>query len=131
MALYSYLCPTCEGETISFTFAKLGVTIPESCDTCGNMGITRAVTSINTSLSMPEHFNASLGKFVSNHGQFADGLKHKSDEMSARMGVDISYSEVDINDKKALGVSQDVDMAASIKAETNPITRQNLDRVLS
>jgi hypothetical protein len=131
VALYSFLCPTCDAETISFTFAKIGVTIPESCDGCGNIGIVRSVSNINIALSMPDHFNASLGKYVSNHGQFKDGLKAKSEEMSARMGTDINYSEVDISDKKALGVSQDVDMADSIKAETNPIKRQNLDRVLS
>jgi hypothetical protein len=56
---------------------------------------------------MPEHFNASVGHYVSNSREFADQLKIKSEEASLRTGMDHNFQPVDVTEAKALGVTDE------------------------
>lgn len=85
----------------------LGVRLYIPCDRCLHPYVVRAICRLNTTLSMPEHFNTSTGKYVTNRQSFDDQLKRKSDEMSARTGFESNYVQVDPSDKKALGVTDD------------------------
>jgi hypothetical protein len=56
---------------------------------------------------MPEHFNNATGQYVTNERAFGDQLKLKSEEMSARTGMEHNYQPIDITDMKALGVTDE------------------------
>lgn len=59
---------------------------------------------------MPEHFNHSVGEWVSNRRQFYDALKRKSDEQSIRRGQTIDYQPLDpsdMSDPSAHGVTDE------------------------
>lgn len=102
--MYSYLCDRCGHENISSTRLPIGGKLFQPCDNCGHPHQTRAICRLNTTLSLPEHFNTSTGKYVTNRRDFADQLKYKSDEMSDRTGMDHNYVPVDPHDAKAVGV---------------------------
>lgn len=105
--MYSYLCPNCDAEQIHSTMLPLGVGLDEPCDVCDHPYVVRAICRLNFTLSLPEHFNNSTGKYVSNRRDFSDQLKRKSDEMSERTGMHHNYVPVDPTDKKAVGVTDD------------------------
>jgi hypothetical protein len=67
----------------------------------------RRYTKPAIKLSMPEHFNDSVGEYVSNERQFNDALKHKSDSMAERLGMNVNYQPIDWSDRKALGVTDE------------------------
>lgn len=127
--MYSYLCAKCNEENIHLTFKPIGGILDEYCDWCGQGPLIRAVCRINTALSMPEHFNVSTGKYVTNKQAFASQLSEQSDSMSERLGMDVNYKEVDGSDKKSLGVTTDGIEEAQSK-QTNPIKRQHVERVM-
>lgn len=54
-----------------------------------------------------EHLNPSTGTVVSSRRGFKDDLKRLSDERSERTGISHNFVEVDITDKKALGVTDE------------------------
>lgn len=128
--MYSYLCPDCECENIHLTFRKLGERLDEPCDYCNHPFVVRAICRMNVALSMPEHFNYSTGQYVSNSRNFSDQLKSKSDEMSARLGMDVKYGEVDVADQKALGVTTE-GIETKLQKESNPLTRQLTEKAFS
>jgi hypothetical protein len=79
---------------------------------------------------MPEHFNNSTGKYVTNKRAFRSQLDAKSDEMSERLGYDVKYSEVDPSDQKAIGVTND-GAGKIISEEKNPTKRRAIDKAFS
>jgi hypothetical protein len=59
---------------------------------------------------MPEHFNHSVGSFVSNERQLRDALKVASEEASHRSGMDTDYqfmSPADMADSSSHGVTDE------------------------
>lgn len=54
-----------------------------------------------------EHWNPSTGSVVSSRQQFRDDLKRRSEEATERTGIPHNFVEVDITDKKALGVTDE------------------------
>lgn len=56
---------------------------------------------------MHEHFNTSTGTVVSSRRGFQDDLKRLSEERTERTGIHHNFVEVDITDKKALGVTDE------------------------
>lgn len=128
--MYSYLCDNCEAENHCLTFSPIGDTIQERCEYCGWIGLTRAICRISTNLSMPEHFNNSTGKYVSNKRDFRSQLDAKSDEMSARLGYDVKYGEVDPSDQKSIGVTTD-GADKIVSEEKNPTKRRAIDKAFS
>lgn len=128
--MYSYLCPECESESAHLTRLGIGEILNEPCEVCNNPFIVRAVCRISTNLSMPEHFNHSTGKYVTNKRAFTSQLDAKSDEMSARLGYDVKYSEVDSSDQKSLGVTND-GAGDIITKEENPTKKRAIDKAFS
>lgn len=88
MANYQYRCPSC--RSVYTLEGSIHDDMPEMrpCPRCNFNGSKRDF-SFNHTPSMPEHFNHSLGRFVSNNRQFEDGLKQQSAEMSERMGMTV------------------------------------------
>jgi len=72
---------------------------------CGSWMVRRY--SISTRRSMPEHFNASVGKYVSNENQFRDELKRASEEATLRTGMEHRFVPIDPREKASLGVSDE------------------------
>ena len=128
--MYSYLCNYCGSENICLTFRRIGETLHEHCEVCGHGSLTRAICRISTKLSMQEHFNNSTGQYVSNKRDFTSQLDAKSDEMSARLGYDVKYGEVDVSDQKNLGVTND-GASEQISTEQNPTKKRAIDKVFS
>lgn len=127
--MYSYLCPECGSENIHLTRLAIGDKLSEPCDYCDYPFVIRAICRINATLSMPEHFNVSTGKYVTNRQAFESQLSEQSDRMSERLGYDVNYRQVDGTDKKALGVTSDGIEEAQSK-QTNSVKRQHVERVM-
>lgn len=88
MANYQFRCPSC--KAIYTLEASINDDLPEKrpCPRCNYNGSHRDY-SFNLAPSFQEHFNNSLGRFVSNNREFEDGLKIQSAEMSERMGQNV------------------------------------------
>jgi hypothetical protein len=59
---------------------------------------------------MPEHFNNSVGAYVSNERQLRDALKVASEEATYRLGTDHNYeylSPADMADATSHGVTEE------------------------
>jgi hypothetical protein len=128
--MYSYLCPDCQSESSHLTRLKIGAKLYEPCEVCNHPYVVRAICRVATHLSMPEHFNNSTGKYVSNRRAFRSQLDAKSDEMSARLGYDVKYGEVDPSDQKAIGVTSD-GADKIISEESNPKQKRAIDKAFS
>lgn len=102
---YSYFCTVCGNEDIDETFSYVGDIGPHPCSVCGS--IMRRGFSFSFRRSMQEHFNTSTGTYVSTRRDFEDDLKRKSEEASHRTGMDHNFVPVDMNDMKALGVTDE------------------------
>ena len=99
---YQFRCPSC-GRTVTTNAPADTAHCP-----CGNhaardfsFGVTR---------SIPEHFNQSVGAYVSNERQLRDALKVASEEASYRIGMEHNYeylSPADMADAGSHGVTDD------------------------
>jgi len=56
---------------------------------------------------MQEHWSTALGKPVSDRRRFLAELRKSSDLASERLGFEQNYQPVDIDDRKALGVTDE------------------------
>lgn len=72
---------------------------------CGHVATRRYSFSVGA--PMGEHFNFSVGRYVSNSHQLKDELKRKSEEASIRTGFDSNFELVDPADTKSLGVTDE------------------------
>lgn len=105
MPIYEYKCPYCNYRVPSLERAdKLHV---EECPSCGFSGDYKRVFGFAMKPIMHEHFNRSVQKPISSMKQYADELKRKSDEESARDGMERRYVPVDLGDPGAIGVSNE------------------------
>lgn len=79
-----------------------------NCPVCATPA--RRHFAFNVRASMPEHFNHSVGAYVSNERQLRDAIKVASEEASHRMGMDHDYqylSAHDMADSSAHGVTEE------------------------
>jgi hypothetical protein len=103
MAEYQYRCQGCR-----LFFTTLSRTNIPPCPVCGTQS-TR-MFSFNIAQSVPEHFNHSVGSYVSNERQLRDAIKVMSEEQSYRTGVEHDYeylSRSDLADQGAHGVTEE------------------------
>lgn len=91
MPQYQFRCDSCR---VLYTVEDRNNVPP--CPTCGLN--PKRVWSFTNSNSMPEHFNHSLGEYVSNRRQFYDGLKRASEEASVRTGIEHNFQPLDPSD---------------------------------
>jgi DNA-directed RNA polymerase subunit RPC12/RpoP len=109
MANYSYKCPSC--KAVYTLEASIHDDLPERrpCPRCNFNGSTRSY-SFNLAPSFQEHFNNSLGEYVTNNRSFEDGLKRRSAEMSERMSQDVNYtplSPAEMREASSHGVTEE------------------------
>lgn len=100
MILYTYRCTACGRE---FSSSLRADCLNSEC--CSSKG--QRVWGFGMASIMHEHMNQSLGRPVSSMRQFKDGLKQKSEEATARTGVEHNFQPVDITDRKSLGVTDE------------------------
>lgn len=105
MPIYEYKCPVC-GNRIPST--KRDNRLPtQVCITCGNRVEYKRVFGFALKPMMHSHFNRSVQKPISDMRQYRDELKRKSDEESARDGMERNYVPVDLGDTQSIGVSNE------------------------
>ena len=102
---YSYFCTICGNEDMDTHFARIGDVGPQPCVVCGS--VMRRGCSFSFHRSMPEHFNNSIGQYVSTRQGFEDELKKKSEEASLRTGMDHNYVPIDVTEMKACGATDE------------------------
>jgi hypothetical protein len=56
---------------------------------------------------MPEHFNNSVGQFVTGKHNFRDVLKRQSEIQTIRTGIEHNYEPVDLRDQAACGATDE------------------------
>lgn len=56
---------------------------------------------------MPEHYNPSVGRVISSDKQHREALKIATDESNERLNLNQNFVPVDMNDKEALGVTDE------------------------
>lgn len=114
--LYSFLCDECGQEHHATDFVPVGIPHPiYDCERCGGM-LRRAITGVNVVVSMQPHFNPTVGKPISSERQFRDELRRQSDIASENTGTEHRYVPVDLDDKKALGVTDEgLDKTARVR----------------
>lgn len=98
MPIYSFICRDCGAKRESLQRDVL------PCN-CG--GLSRRDYHFAVKADTPGHFNHSVGAYVSNNREFRDELKKKSEEASARFGIDVNYAPIDYTDKQSLGVTNE------------------------
>ena len=99
---YQFRCPSC-GRTVT-TNAPADKAIC-ACGNHASRDFSFAVTR-----GVPEHFNNSVGAYVSNERQLRDALKVASEEASYRNGIDTDYeyvSRADMADAASHGVTEE------------------------
>lgn len=96
MPNYLYRCPWCGDEFYKyFQFADSNTIVY-----CGHDGVAcdKVLGVAAFHRAMPEHFNHSVGKYVSNEREFRDDLKRASDEASQRLGLPHNFVPIDMRD---------------------------------
>lgn len=117
MILYEFKCTKC-GQTYTSTNRNLRIAQDDpdrrvcierngrgSSIIC--FGNLKRVFGFNLKRSMPEHFNNSVGKYVSNESKLRDEFKRLSETATARTGIPHNYVPVDPMDKETLGVTDE------------------------
>jgi DNA-directed RNA polymerase subunit RPC12/RpoP len=102
MVEYAYRCTVCGKPHGSQSRS------PHPCPFCG--ASARRLWSFNARPSMPDHFNHSLGRYVTNQRDLGDGFKRASDEASERMGIEHNFQPIDradMADPSAHGVTDE------------------------
>lgn len=99
MPLFDYKCSTC-GITTTITFRSTYI----KCEYCVDGMATRRF-SFSIASSMPEHYNPSIGKYVTNMNTFKDSLKRQSESATISTGIEHTFIPVTLHDRDSLGVT--------------------------
>jgi hypothetical protein len=102
---YSYECEACGYESIEAEFRPVGGTLGRTCDLCG--GLLRRIVCFAFKRGMREHFNPTIGRYVTSSHDFAEGLKQASESASLASGLDHNFVPVDLRDPAACGVTDE------------------------
>jgi len=103
VAEFLWKCPGCRLTFVSFSRTD----IPR-CSVCNTD--SKRVYSYNTRVSMPEHYNTSLGAYVTNERALRDAFKEQSDLASERNGIEHNYeylSRAEMADPTAHGITEE------------------------
>jgi hypothetical protein len=75
---------------------------------CPNCGLTaRRRFSFNPKPMFQDHFNTSVGKYVTSDQQFRDELKRGSEAATLRTGLEHHYEPVEAGDRDAYGITDE------------------------
>lgn len=97
MPIYEYRCPKCNRVLDSMQRH-----IVPTCHFCNRPMKRVFAFSITPPLVSDTHFNNAVGTVVTNTRSFRDELKRKSDEQSARLGLDVNLQPVDYRDAQGV-----------------------------
>lgn len=103
MPEYQYKCGSCR-----VVFTTLSRTEIPPCPVCKQPSRRDFVFQFRPDL--PEHFNHSIGSYVSNERELRDAIKRKSDEASERNGIEHNLeflTRADLMDPSAHGVTDE------------------------
>jgi hypothetical protein len=56
---------------------------------------------------MVEHYNPTVGRYVTGQRDFKDGLKRASESATLRTGTEHNYQPADLNDMAAVGATEE------------------------
>lgn len=102
MQQYEYRCPECRNTILSPHRADRSVAW---CRKCTEYREHRRVFGIYVARGMVEHYNQSIGAYVTSERQFRDELKRGAELETLRTGIEHNYEPVDMSDTKSLGVT--------------------------
>jgi putative FmdB family regulatory protein len=108
MPVFEYICDSCGHRTESMTRGDI-----HHCQNCGLQARRRF--SFQIAASFQSHYNVAVGKYVTNRTEFEDGLKVASEEQTVKLGMEVNYAPIDMQDREACGVSEE-GAAAAIEA---------------
>ena len=103
MAEYQYKCSQCRNTFITNDREHI-----PPCPVCGHLARRQFI--FNARLSNPEHFNHTVGGYVSNDYEIREAFKRLSDEQSERNGIEHNYeylTRAEMADPTALGVTNE------------------------
>jgi predicted RNA-binding Zn-ribbon protein involved in translation (DUF1610 family) len=99
MPVFEFLCDSC-GQILSL---QRGDRMP-----CPNCGLTaRRRFSFNRQTMFQDHYNTSVGKYVTSDQQFRDELKRGSEAATLRTGLEHHYEPVEFADRAAFGITDE------------------------
>jgi predicted nucleic acid-binding Zn ribbon protein len=105
---YQFRCPSCRAAYTLEASIHDDIPVSRPCPRCNHDA--KRDYSFNLQPSFQEHFNNSLGQYVSNNRQFTDGLKIQSAEMSERMSQEVNLqplSPAEMMDASSHGVTEE------------------------
>lgn len=103
MPVYAFACPC--GSRLERFVSQMSPPSPPLCPTCDTRMSRRFSFSFRR--SMPEHFNSSIGSYISNERDFKDGLKAQSEAATLRTGIEHNFVPADISEPAAYGVTDE------------------------
>ncbi len=112
---YEYKCPTCDSRLIT---GARGDRLDAECTHCGDPGPHVRVFSISVHRPLAEHWNETVQAPVRGMDGFKRALKKRGDEYGERTGIQVNYQPLDMSDRKAVGVTDDVDRMIEEKRTT-------------
>lgn len=97
---YEYVCVDCGVATISTK--RAGDTFCQICD-------GRAVRQwgFNPKLSMPDHYNNAVGKYVSNESALTEAFHVQSEAATERTGIPHKFVPVHPQDRETFGITDE------------------------
>lgn len=111
MAQYQYKCPACRFILVTESRTEI-----PPCPVCGHQTRRDFVFQVRT--STPEHFNHSVGAYVSNERELRDAFKRISDDQSERTGIEHNHeflTRAEMADGSAHGVTEEgLDVTARV-----------------
>lgn len=100
MAIHRYICKQCGEAAESESPIGREPVRPTRCFWCGSDGFRRDYSGVALARPMMAHYNATVGKEVSDMKGFKDDLKRKSEEATLRTGIEHNYEPIDYSDFK-------------------------------
>lgn len=99
MAIYEYKCDNCNTIWTTTQYGRES----SPCPDCTRP--IRRLFSFAIAKSMPDHFNDSVGRYVTNKRDLSDELKRKSEDAMERTGIPHDFQFGDLRDKDLFGVT--------------------------
>jgi hypothetical protein len=95
--IYEYKCPECDQRyTSTDRCDRLG----QTCRLCEHPGPLHRVFSIAVHRPIHVHYNETVGKTVTGKKDFANKLRQKGEEYTARTGIETNYQPIEPGDIK-------------------------------
>lgn len=108
--IYEFRCKSCGADYSATTQrdkAAMESRIENGFNICDCNGMIRRVFSFSIKPTTPDHYNRSVGQYVTGDRQLRDAMKQQSDIATERTGIEHNFVPIDSRDKEALGVTSE------------------------